>query len=93
MYVRSMAIASELDVVLPLVEDGANAWTVAANAAIMNPTFMRRWMVVTMMRMTLLRGDQVRHFYIRRNSYIPLSLIDLSKLNNNDHLGRRRSAH
>ena len=47
MYVRSMAIASELDVVLPLVEDGANAWTVAANAAIMNPTFMRRWMVVT----------------------------------------------
>ena len=40
MYVRSMAIASELEVVLPLVEDGANAWTVAANAAMMNPTFM-----------------------------------------------------
>jgi hypothetical protein len=37
-----MAIASELEVVLPLVEDGANAWTVAANAAIMNPTFMSR---------------------------------------------------
>jgi hypothetical protein len=35
-----MAIASELEVVLPL-EAGANAWTVAAaNAAIMNPTFM-----------------------------------------------------
>ena len=40
MYVRSMAIASELEVVLPYVEDGANAWTVAANAAMMNPTFM-----------------------------------------------------
>lgn len=41
MYVRSMAIVSELEVVLPLVEDGENAWAVAAaNAAMMNPTFM-----------------------------------------------------
>jgi hypothetical protein len=47
MYVRSIAIASELEVVLPL-EAGANAWTVAAaNAAMMNPTFM---MTMTMTR-------------------------------------------
>ena len=40
MYVRSIAIASELEVVLPL-EAGANAWTVAAaNAAMVTKTFM-----------------------------------------------------